>query len=670
MLYRNTFIVALLCLLWQSSCMPYREEKLTEVAPDTRDSICQQIYQWQDEQKSDQLYSYFKSNDPTHRYLAAAAFASIKDSALIDSLAFLLNDEIDQVRAMAAFSMGQTGAASAVPYLLRAFEQADTSGNYHLANRSILEAVGKCGDEEMLKHLSTITTYTAKDTFLLEGQALGIYRFALRKQFVPEGTSRMLQVVANKEMPLSVRVIAANYFYRARDIELDSLQALNLAGVFKNEEDARIKMALAVGLGRSGTMDALDALKSTLSTVQDYRVKCNIIRGLGSFPYDVVTPVLQPVLKDGNLHVAITAANYFYQNGLGQDASAYWNWAKELTEWQPQLILYRAANKWLPTYFIDHRNNINAELREMYVRSENSYKKAAVLKALAEFGWNYRYVYREAQNNESAVVRTAGVESLANISEAASFRSTFTSSSNYVTREIGNLFKEAIKTGDAGMVATAATALRNPDRNFKALLKDSTAIFSTAMEKLELPRDLEVYNELQQTLDYFTDKDSGSKRKPEYNHPLDWEVLTGLERTPKINIATTKGNIKLELYPETAPGSVINFIELARSGFYDDISFHRVVPNFVAQAGCPRGDGWGGQNYTIRSELSNLHYDEQGYIGMASAGNHTEGTQFFITHSPTLHLDGNYTIFGKVVKGMEFVHLLQQGDVIETITIL
>ena len=93
-------------------------------------------------------------------------------------------------------------------------------------------------------------------------------------------------------------------------------------------------------------------------------------------------------------------------------------------------------------------------------------------------------------------------------------------------------------------------------------------------------------------------------------------------------------------------------------------------PNFVIQTGCPRGDGYGTLNKFLRSELPPLRYDQQGYVGMASSGNHTESTQFFITHSPTLHLDGNYTIFAKVISGMDVVHRIELGDLIENISIL
>ena len=126
-------------------------------------------------------------------------------------------------------------------------------------------------------------------------------------------------------------------------------------------------------------------------------------------------------------------------------------------------------------------------------------------------------------------------------------------------------------------------------------------------------------------------------------------------------IATTSAN--------KAPATVANFIALAQDNYYDNNRVHRVVPNFVIQGGCNRGDGYGGLDYTIRSEFSQQYYDDEGYIGMASAGKDTEGTQWFITHSPTPHLDGRYTIFGKVIDGMDVVHKIQVGDITHDVII-
>jgi peptidyl-prolyl cis-trans isomerase B (cyclophilin B) len=113
---------------------------------------------------------------------------------------------------------------------------------------------------------------------------------------------------------------------------------------------------------------------------------------------------------------------------------------------------------------------------------------------------------------------------------------------------------------------------------------------------------------------------------------------------------------------------VQNFVKLAQSGFYDGKTFHRVVPNFVVQGGCPIGNGWGNPGYSIRSEDGPLRFD-RGMVGMATEGKDTGGCQFFITHSPQPHLDGRYTIFGKVVQGMDVVDQLRVDDVMKTVKI-
>jgi peptidylprolyl isomerase len=157
---------------------------------------------------------------------------------------------------------------------------------------------------------------------------------------------------------------------------------------------------------------------------------------------------------------------------------------------------------------------------------------------------------------------------------------------------------------------------------------------------------------------------TASKRKD-----YDWDYLFSIPEKPQVEITTTKGNIVIELFPNEAPFTVMNFLKLIQNKYYDKTFFHRVVGNFVIQGGDPRGDGWGGPGYTIRSEFSSLRYDDQGIVGMASAGKDTEGSQFFITHTITPHLDGRYTIFGKVMKGMEVVNKIMIGDEITEIII-
>ncbi len=140
----------------------------------------------------------------------------------------------------------------------------------------------------------------------------------------------------------------------------------------------------------------------------------------------------------------------------------------------------------------------------------------------------------------------------------------------------------------------------------------------------------------------------------------------------KAKIETDKGTMTLELYEDDAPNTVANFIKLSESGFYNGLKFHRVIPDFVIQGGCPRGDGTGGPGYSIDCELDGeKQYHDRGVISMAHAGRNTGGSQFFICHSRqnTAHLDRNHTVFGKVIENVEVIDLIQQGDKIISVTI-
>jgi cyclophilin family peptidyl-prolyl cis-trans isomerase/HEAT repeat protein len=134
----------------------------------------------------------------------------------------------------------------------------------------------------------------------------------------------------------------------------------------------------------------------------------------------------------------------------------------------------------------------------------------------------------------------------------------------------------------------------------------------------------------------------------------------------RVRIVTSEGPIVVELFPGAAPNTVANFLHLATQGFFNGLTIHRVVPDFVTQDGCPRGDGWGGPGYSIRCEYNDLRY-EAGMVGMALSGKDTGSSQYFITHSPQPHLDGRYTIFGRVVEGFDLLSRIQIGDQVERV---
>ncbi len=156
--------------------------------------------------------------------------------------------------------------------------------------------------------------------------------------------------------------------------------------------------------------------------------------------------------------------------------------------------------------------------------------------------------------------------------------------------------------------------------------------------------------------------------KQQWKQPPAMQIDT--ETTYLVELETKKGTIKLELYPEHAPFTVNNFVFLAEAGFYDNVTFHRVISNFMIQGGDPTGSGRGGPGYRFSDETRNnplIH--ERGVISMANAGPNTNGSQFFITHAPQPHLNGRHTVFGKVIVGMGVVDNIAQGDRIQKVTV-
>ncbi len=156
----------------------------------------------------------------------------------------------------------------------------------------------------------------------------------------------------------------------------------------------------------------------------------------------------------------------------------------------------------------------------------------------------------------------------------------------------------------------------------------------------------------------------------QWNTPPARQIDPQKKYTARIN--TNKGVIEIELYPQYAPVTVNNFVFLARQGFYDGVTFHRVISNFVIQGGDPTGTGRGGPGYRFQDEFvgNPLRHDGPGVLSMANAGPGTNGSQFFITHSAQPHLDGRHTVFGKVTSGMDVVNSIRQGDVMDKVEIV
>ena len=671
MKYIYWYLFVLVGIFGLSSCLSVEDKLITEINIDTADPVFQKIYNLQDKQEVDSLILFFKDKDPSYRLTAAMAFASIggsKAEKRIDSLATLLDDDILDVRAAAAYALGQIGSEDAAPLLLKAFQPRDSLSQNVKMNANILEALGKCGSASMLKSMSTARNYFRSDTLLLEGLARGIYGFGLRDIKDENATAKMVEYLSKPGYPNSVRLLAANYLSRFNGIQIDSFTS-TLISVYNLEEDPDIKMALAIGMGKTRKPIAIRALMDALDIEKDYRVKCNIIRAFGNFDYSFTQSKVYELLKDSNPHVSAAAASHFYNSGIPQDATVYLLQGRDTTlSYKTRINLYKAANKWLPYYKEMTRNRINRELRTSLLSTTSPSRKAMILDAMSEFPWNYKYIFENTREEKDPIVLTAIAGALAKISNRSDFDIFFGQSRRLVRRNLASYFTSIVQEGDIGALAELSGALANKNADYKAYIEDPSFL-NSAQLKLKLPKEVETYNALQTAIDYFNGKDKSLATEIKFNHPIDWGVVNSLDEKSEAIVTTNKGKIRIQLFKDLAPGSVANFAQLASNGFYNDKTFHRVVSNFVIQTGCPRGDGYGSLDYSIRSELPQVYYEQEGYVGMASAGRHTECTQWFITHSPAPHLSGRYTIIGKVTDGMDVVHQIQQGDKINQITV-
>ncbi|PPK85817.1 cyclophilin family peptidyl-prolyl cis-trans isomerase [Neolewinella xylanilytica] len=664
MLYR--FVAAIVLTYGLFACIPPSEKVVEQpVVIDLADPRLQQIYELQNERAEDSLRHYLSAPEASHRYLAARALGSFPSlqPATLDSLAAHLNDDM-AVRIEAAYALGQSGAARAAGSLARAF---DRTGRYPAFNATVLAAVGKSADAATARQLAEITTYTVADTALMAGRLWGIYYAALRGHHGPAADATVVDVLTDPLAAPALRRPAAHYLYRI-DVPLDTATEGRLLELLRRETDPEVNMGIIRSLGRTGNATARAGLLRHYETAEDWRQRVEVLRALEGFEYAAVRESVLEALRDRHPLVARTAAEYFISQGETADAPFYLQLAEDQLTDEVSTLMYRAANRHLAPFLTDYRDRMNNALRTAYGQAVDSYARAEIIRALGEFPWMYRVLYTYYREAESPVERTATAEALRTISERDDFDAFFRGSARRVRSELANYFREMIASADDGPAYHAALAIASAADTYRPVYTDSDWL-DTATESFTLPRQIEAYREvvaarnaLRQTEGAVPEVGSGSVRQ------IEWARISG-DAELVVNVATSEGDIRIRLWPKEAPATVSSFLELVEGGYYDDKRFHRVVPNFVAQGGGPRGDGMGAEDFTVRTETPMVHWDRPGLVGMASAGKDTEGVQFFITHRPTPHLDGKYTIFGEVIEGQEVVDRLVPGSPINRISL-
>lgn len=605
------------------------------------DDVLITIADFQDRRAGNSLLKFLNSPEALYRREAALAYGSIQDSSFVPQLSkLLLNDPDSSVRGAAAYTLGQTPCLTSENILFKSSLQEKNQS----VLREIVESYGKVATEWNL-------TLSADDSTISRALAWSYYRMAVRGLSNESLNARATALLNSPD--INTRLAVVHYF--ARGAKNFARFQNDLIQTAKYDPSDNIRMAAALALQKILSDSSRITAEFLIKTDPDYRVRINAVRALRDFPFSQTKEVLVQALHDSSMNVGITAAETIKGVLTKNDWEEISALARKHEHWRIQANLFEAA------LAVSNDNELAEEITSVYNGSTNPYQKAALLTALQHSILSYQFVRDQLLINDEPVIKASAASSLVGMNYHKDFDPS-------LRPQFANLYLEAIGSGDAALLGIIIEALVDSTLNYKSVIKDFTFL-KKARKKLSLPKDFESIASLESAIAYFEGRKNSPEIKSEFNHPIPWTLVKKIPRDQKAIIKTSKGIITIRLFIDEAPGSVANFISLVSNNFYDNKFFHRVVPNFVLQGGCPRGDGWGSEAYSIRSEFSFRRYNT-GSIGMASAGKDTEGTQWFISHSPTPHLDGRYTIFAEVESGMDIVHKMEVGDRIHSIEII
>jgi cyclophilin family peptidyl-prolyl cis-trans isomerase/HEAT repeat protein len=651
------------------------------------DPMRRRIATAQDERQTAALLPFLRDKNAAYRAAAAEALASVQDRAAVPVLLPLLQDATPAVRRAAAYALGQTGDSTAVPALSQRLAQLEVNS---LARRAAYEALGRCVTKRSVSQLWQLKAAGA-DSATAPGRAWGLYRAALRGLAPAEAVSQATKLLGQNRQVLAARqgASAALTRMRGQDSTLARVALPVLLKGLNSDPDYFVRANCATALGRVARLGVYDALAKATRFDIDHRVRTAALRALpNTLQFSTISPppparlsvgqhavvtggllmpwvVLDDELRRPSAQESLVAAEWFLKAKPDSDFNRAFpdllRLAQGVQHYRARATLLQAALRHAPAA---QRPAVADTIRRRYQRTANQYEKASLLTILSEDPAQFDFLAQEAAvATGPPVVPGAALAALVTLRGNKSFptarQADFTAA-----------LRLALAGGDVAQLSTAAEALADAKLVPAPQPEDLTAL-RQARDKLTLPREIEPWIALQQTLDKLEKAPAPTPvpRGTASQHPIDWAVVQRVPVGQRVRLTTTQGVIELELKVVEAPGAVASFVTLVRRHFYDGLYFHRVVPNFVAQGGDPRGDGSGSTPYTLRSELAPLNYGA-GAVGLASAGKDTESCQFFITHLPTPHLDGRYPIFAQVTSGLDVVQRLDIGDRITTVTLL
>ncbi|MCS7018023.1 MAG: peptidylprolyl isomerase [Bernardetiaceae bacterium] len=613
------------------------------------------ITQWQDRRATDSLIALCWHTKAAYKEAIAYALASVQDTLALPLLYQLLNDTEPQVRKAAAYAIGQIGSTNATAPLVYTAQK----DNHAEVVAAALEAIGKCADSAALQMLATLRYDALQQAPQRFGQITGLYRALTWKSLrLPVGDKKALTYL-HADYPDSLRIMAANYFARNPDKRYEAIYNELFNALGDAHPHVRLNIALAVANASSNPIQ--QKLQQLISSDSSVEVQVAALRALASLqnptPIASCKQLVAQMLSSKQPNLAVAAAEVVRTKADKVSIKYFYSILDSVHNPRARAIVMATLMKF-------HPSGGQSFVVQLLNQSTDPYEQGYLLKALAEDSKNAVLIANYLwQVTQPPFVRTSAMEALLQIHRRADFFQL--PEKAFIQQQIA----KALQSQDAALIALAAQAIAEPANKYAEYFKKDTTQLHQAKQTLQIPRDIETLAEIEKAIAHIAGRQAPHlPEKPAWNHPIDRQLLSTIRQGQEVLVQTTQGNITLQLLPEHAPGSVTSFVKLVQAGYYNGKTFHRVVPNFVVQGGCPRGDGYGGMGYTLRSEFAPLRYTT-GTVGLASAGKDTESCQWFITHIPTPHLDGRYTIFARVRSGMEVVNKLQPGDKILTITL-
>lgn len=601
------------------------------------DPVVVKIADFQDRRAADSLYPYLSHPNAVYRKHAVHAFGSLQQTEQIDRIGKLLvMDEDPSVRKAAGFALGQINNPATERLLLGALMKEKDP-------EAVAEFLSAYGKTTRQWHLDP--SLFMGDSLKTAGLAWSLYHAGLRGKSGSDA-NRVAMLLLTADHSEETRLGAAHFFARGAS-DFENFVG-GLSAVVLDDTSPEVRMAAARALGKIKSDSSLTVLKEVIRTEKDTRVTVNAYRALRNFPFHLIKNYLYEGLTHKDPNVGITASEVIIDSLTPDDWIEVSSLTEQVDNRRIRANLYAAALK-------AGANKDLAEEIQARVRKEKDIReRAALLASLSHYPAAFEFVAAELRQANSPVLLSTAAQTLGRMNRSENFTAA-------MAPRFAILFRDLLLTEkDPAVIGSIAIALGDSTLGYRKHFGDASPL-REALETLTLPRDNEAVQALANAINYLENQKAIPPVVNEFNHPIDWDLAKRIPHDLRATLMTTRGNIIIRLYVNEAPGTVTNFVKLAQEDYFDNATVHRVVPNFVIQDGCHRGDGWGSEDYSIRSEFSSRPY-RTGSVGMASAGKDTEGTQWFITHSPTPHLEGRYTLFGEVVEGQAVVDFLQAGE--------